>query len=154
MSIAALAAWFITVVVGGFLLAAGVSNGHRQAAEAGAVAAGAGGAARTDEMAAASAEMATGHPLLEFCHPALAVIGLMFWIFFVVSDHFSFAWIAFGALAATALLGITWLVSGFERRRRARVPPGPVFPRKLVLLHGVAVICTFTLVLIAAVGHG
>lgn len=138
MSIAAMAVWIITAIIGGYLLAAGIGNEHRQAAEA----------------PAGTTEAATGHPLLEFCHPALGVIGLMFWIFFVVSDHFAFAWIAFGTLAVTALAGITWLISGIEHRRRARVPPGPVFPRHLVLLHGLAVTCTFTLVLIAATSHG
>lgn len=148
-----MAVWIITVVIGAYLLATGITNEHRQSAEA----AEAGGAIEPEGAAAGAAEAggaAAGQPLLEFCHPALAVIGLMFWIFFVVSHHFAFAWIAIGTLAATALLGITWLVSGFERRRRARVPPAPVFPRHLVLLHGFAVTCTFTLVLLAATGYG
>ena len=139
-----MAVWIITAVIGGFLLAAELSNEHRQAAEA--------ASARQEPDRAAGS--AAGHPLLEFSHPALAVTGLMFWIFYVVSDHSAFAWIAFGALATTALAGITWLISGFERRRRARVAPGPVFPRRLVLLHGVAVACTFALVLLAAVHIG
>jgi manganese efflux pump family protein len=135
MSTAAMAVWIITVIIGAYLQAAGIGNQHRQAE-------------------AASGEAGAGHPLLEFCHPALGVIGLMFWIFYVVSDHLVFAWTAFGMLAATALFGITWLVSGIAGRSRARVPPGPVFPRHLVLLHGVAVTCTTVLVLIAAIGHG
>lgn len=149
MSIAAMAVWIITVVIGAYLLAAGIANEHRQAASGA-------GLGAPGEAAAPGAPAAAGasHPLLEFCHPALGVIGLMFWIFFVVSDHFAFAWIAFGTLAVTALAGITWLISGIEHRRRARVPPGPVFPRHLVLLHGLAVTCTFTLVLIAATSHG
>ena len=145
MRIAAMGVWIVTVIIGGYLLAAGIGNEHRQAAEA---------PAGDAEAPAGTAEAATGHPLLEFCHPALALIGLMFWIFFVVTDHYTFAWIAFGALATTALAGITWLISGIAGRRRARVPPGPVFPRHLALLHGIAVACTFTLVLLAATGHG
>ena len=132
MTIAAMAVWIITVIIGAYLLAAGITTGHRQAA-------------------AGIGEAAAGHPLLEFCHPALGVIGLMFWIFFVVTSHPAFAWIAVGVLAVTALAGLTWLISGI-RERRARVPSGPVFPRHLVLLHGLAVACTFTLVLIAATG--
>jgi len=145
VTVAALAVWFITVIIGGFLLAAGISNQHRQVADA---AAGYGAGAGEGAVPAAS------HPLLEFCHPALGVIGLMFWLFFVVSGHSVFAWIAFGTLAVTALAGISWLVTGIEGRRRARVPAAAVFPRNLVLLHGIAVTCTFTLVLIAAIGHG
>ena len=149
VSVAAMAVWIVTAIIGGYLLAAGISNEHQRAAET-----------REPEPApghvpaTGTAETATGHPLLEFCHPALAVTGLMFWIFFVVSDHFAFAWIAVGVLAVTALAGLTWLISGIADRRRARVPPGPVFPRHLVLLHGVAVTCTFTLVLLAATSHG
>jgi manganese efflux pump family protein len=140
-----MAVWIITVIIGGYLLAAGIGNEHRQAAEA---------RAGTTAAPAGTSEAATAHPLLEFCHPALGVIGLMFWIFFVVSDHPVFAWTAFGMLAATALAGLTWLIGGAAVRRRARVPRAPVFPRHLVRLHGIAVICTFTLVLIAATGHG
>jgi manganese efflux pump family protein len=137
VSIAAMAVWIVTVIIGAYLLASGISNEHRQAPADGAPGA------------------AGGHPLLEFCHPALGLIGLMLWIFFVVTDHPAFAWIAFGTLAVTALAGTTWLISGLEGRRRARAPGGPVFPRHLVLLHGFAVTCTFVLVLIASltVGH-
>ena len=185
-----MAVWIITVIIGAYLLAAGITNEHRQAAHAASYGAGeeapaadgpgaparepvaahdadasgpatdqvpaaeAGGRATDQVPAARTAGPAAGHLLLEFCHPALAVTGLMFWIFFVVSDHSVFAWIAFGMLATTALAGITWLVTGIEGRRRARIPTGPVFPRHLVLLHGIAVTCTFTLVLSAAAGHG
>ncbi len=144
MSIAAMAVWIVTAIIGALLLAGGISNEHRQAAEA---------AAAPGETEATAGGPAS-HPLLEFTHPALAVIGLMFWIFYVVSDHSAFAWIAFAMLATTGLLGTGWLISGVERRRRARVPPGPVFPRRLVVLHGVAVACTVTLVLLAAVHIG
>jgi hypothetical protein len=150
MSIAAMAVWIVTAIIGALLLAGGISNEHRQAAEAAAAARQTEPAARQTEPAAGPA----GHPLLEFSHPALAVTGLMFWIFYVVSDHSAFAWIAFAMLATTGLLGTGWLISGLERRRRARVPPGPVFPRRLVVLHGVAVACTVTLALLAAVHIG
>lgn len=149
MTTAALAVWIITVIIGGYLLASGITAEHKQAAQRAPADAQAG-----DAVPATPAGTAAAHPLLEFSHPALGVIGLMFWLFFVVSGHATFAWIAFGTLAVTALAGTTWLITGAERRRRARVPPAPVFPRHLVLLHGIAVACTFTLVLIAATGHG
>ena len=144
MTVAALAIWIITLIIGAYLLAAGIGNEHRLAAGAG---------------AAQQPEPETGHPLLEFCHPALGLIGLMFWLFFVVTTDAAFAWSAFGILAATVLAGITWLISGGRgrrSRRRERPPRDPVFPRHLVLLHGFAVTCTFVLVLIVAVtaGHG
>lgn len=137
MSIAAMAVWIITVIIGVNLLASGITSEHQRSADP----------------PAGKAEPAAGHPLLEFSHPALGLIGLMFWIFFVVTHHVVFAWTAFGTMAVTALAGISWLASGTQHRRRARVPAGPVFPRRLALLHGLAVTCTFILVLIAAISH-
>jgi hypothetical protein len=167
VSIAAMAVWIVTVIIGAYLLASGISNERRQAAAGGGpgavggrpgAAGGGPGAAGENSGGPGAAEgapgAAGGHPLLEFSHPALGLIGLMFWIFFVVTDHPAFAWIAFGTLAVTALAGITWLISGLEGRRRARAPGGPIFPRHLVLLHGFAVTCTFVLVLIASITAG
>jgi hypothetical protein len=109
-----------------------------------------------------------GSPLLEFTHPALALLGLTFWIFFVMTGYRLFAWIAFGVVVATVTAGLGWELS---RRRTARqraaardgeaggpggAADGPRFPPHLVLAHGVAAACTFALVVIAAVvaSHG
>jgi hypothetical protein len=96
-----------------------------------------------------------GSPLLEFSHPALALLGLTFWIFFVMTGDRLFAWIAFGVVVATVAAGLGWELS---RRRTARpgAADGPRFPPHLVLVHGAAAACTFALVVIAAVaaGHG
>jgi heme exporter protein D len=96
-----------------------------------------------------------GSPLLEFTHPALALLGLTFWIFFVMTGDRLFAWIAFGVVVATVAAGLGWELS---RRRTARqeTADGPRFPPHLVLAHGAAAVCTFALVVIAAVaaGHG
>ncbi|HEY2523218.1 MAG TPA: hypothetical protein VGJ19_24110, partial [Streptosporangiaceae bacterium] len=48
------------------------------------------------------------HPLLEFMHPALGIIGLGCWIAYVVTQFHAFAWIAFGVLLATIAAGLTW----------------------------------------------
>jgi hypothetical protein len=122
-------------------------------AGAGAGGAGAGGPAgggpRTPE----------GSPLLEFTHPLLAVTGLMFWIFYVMTDDGLFAWIAFGVVVATVLAGLSWVLA---TRRSARqlaaaqvaepraVAAGPRFPAHLVMIHGLAAACTLALVIIAA----
>lgn len=100
-----------------------------------------------------------GSPLLEFTHPALALLGLTFWIFFVMTGDRVFAWIALGVVVATVTAGLSWELS---RRRTARQRAagdagganGPRFPPHLVLAHGVAAACTFALVVIAAVAAG
>ena len=115
---------------------------------------------------APAAPKVDGSPLLEFSHPALALVGLTFWIFFVMTHDRLFAWIAFGGVVATVLAGLSWELS---RRRTARAAAGreasgrsdgaadgPRFPPHLVLVHGAAAVCTFALVVIAAAaaGHG
>ena len=123
---------------------------------------------------------AEGSPLLEFTHPMLALTGLVFWIFFVMTDDRLFAWIAFGVVVATVLAGVSWVLmtrrSARQRaaahdaesqtaERRDRLPaasgpepaaPGPRFPAHLVMVHGLAAACTFALVVIAAAtaAHG
>jgi len=92
---------------------------------------------------------AEGSPLLEFTHPLLALTGLTFWIFFVMTDDRLFAWIAFGVVAATVLAGLSWAM---RTRRAARAGREPVaFPPHLLMIHGLAAACTLTLVVISAV---
>ncbi len=63
-------------------------------------------------------------PLLEFTHPLLALTGLTFWIFFVMTDDRLFAWIAFGVVVATVLAGLSWawLTRRVARRAGRRRP--------------------------------
>jgi hypothetical protein len=102
---------------------------------------------------------AEGSPLLEFVHPLLALTGLMFWIFFVMTDDRPFAWIAFGVVVATVLAGLSWAVlprwlARRAARRGGREPGDGLeggFPAHLIMIHGLAAACTLTLVVIAAV---
>jgi hypothetical protein len=100
--------------------------------------------------------------LLEFIHPALALTGLTFWIFFVVTSGRVFAWIAFGVVVAATAAGASWAFTGWRKASTAGRPAearrpdseGAVahgFPGHLVLAHGVAAACTLALVVIAAV---
>lgn len=110
-----------------------------------------------------------GSPLLEFVHPALALLGLTFWICFVMTGYRLFAWIAFGVVVATVAAGLGWEFSrrhAMQRKAAAGrrdggggpdgTSDGPGFPPHLVLAHGAAAVCTFALVVIAALvaGHG
>jgi len=97
-------------------------------------------------------------------HPLLALTGLTFWIFFVMTDDRLFAWIAFGVVAATVLAGLSWAARTRRAARRAarrtgREPAdaGPDgFPAHLLMIHGLAAACTVTLVVISAItaAHG
>lgn len=100
-----------------------------------------------------------GSPLLEFVHPALALLGLTFWIFFVMTGDRVFAWVAFGVVVATAAAGLSWeLVNRRIARRHAAAtggtpgtgPGGLNFPGHLIVLHGAAAVGTLALVVIAA----
>ena len=83
----------------------------------------------------------------------LALLGLTFWIFFVMTGDRLFAWIAFAVVVATVLAGLSWvIVSRRTARRRAGHPgaAGHGFPAHLVMIHGLAAACTFALVVISA----
>jgi hypothetical protein len=92
---------------------------------------------------------AEGSPLLEFMHPLLALTGLTFWIFFVMTDDRLFARIALGVVVAAVLAGLSWAAA----TRRAAGRAGrrtAAFPAHLVMIHGLAAACTLTLVVISA----
>ena len=111
-----------------------------------------------------------GHPLLEFIHPALGIIGLGTWIAYVATQFTTFAWVAFGVLIATISAGVTWFtVNARAAAARAAAAPAtssgtgsdagsgagarhatdgrnPVARR--LLIHGTAALTTFVLALI------
>ncbi len=88
---------------------------------------------------------------LLFAHPTLASIGLAVWIAFVFTMRVSYAWIGFGALSASVLLGFVmltrWLESGSGRHARGAEQQ---FPARIIATHGVIGLATFALVLIAS----
>ena len=79
--------------------------------------------------------------LLEFAHPAFAIVGLGFWLGFTMVHDRALGWIAFGLVTATVCLGLTWYAANTRAARRAEPTgsgPAPAFRTRLVLLHGSA----------------
>ena len=144
MNVAALIAWIITAAGGFYLLATWVAKGgHRQQAGA-----------------------SNFPPGLIFGHFALAAIGLIVWIVYLLSDTKALAWTAFGLLVIIALLGFTmlirWLPTYRGRSVTTKLPDaitgsGPAeghFPVAAVAGHGPLAVTTVVLVLLAAAGVG
>jgi hypothetical protein len=90
-------------------------------------------------------------PLLEFAHPAFAAIGLGFWLGFTLVHNRVLGWIAFGLVAATVCLGLSWFTANARTAKRGdRGTPPSSFGIRLVVLHGAAAAVTFALAALAA----
>jgi hypothetical protein len=87
------------------------------------------------------------HPLLEFMHPALGIIGLGCWLAYVATGFGTFAWVSFGVLVATIAAGLTWYTVN-HRVAAARAGSGRRFPPRRILVHGSAAGLTLILALI------
>jgi hypothetical protein len=94
--------------------------------------------------------------LLEFAHPAFAIIGLAFWLGYTMVHNRVLAWIAFGLVVGTASLGLTWFTANTRAaRRRGEHEDGPVFSARLIAIHGSAAALTFALAALTALtAHG
>jgi hypothetical protein len=91
--------------------------------------------------------------MLEFAHPAFAIVGLGFWLGFTLVHDRGLGWIAFGLVTATVCLGLTWYTANARAARREGPPgsePAPAFRTRLVLLHGSAATVTFALAALTA----
>ena len=91
--------------------------------------------------------------LLEFAHPAFAIVGLGFWLAFTMVHDRALGWIAFGLVTAAVCLGLTWYTANTRAARREEPPgsePAPAFRTRLVLLHGSAAAVTFALAALTA----
>ena len=89
--------------------------------------------------------------LLEFAHPAFAIIGLGFWLGYTLVHYRLLGWIAFGLVTATVCLGLSWFAANTRAaRRRPRDEPGPSFSTRLIAVHGGAAAVTFTLAALTA----
>jgi hypothetical protein len=91
--------------------------------------------------------------LLEFAHPAFAIVGLGFWLGFTLVHDRALGWIAFGLVTATVCLGLSWYTANTHAARREGPPegePAPAFRTRLVLLHGSAATITFALAALTA----
>jgi hypothetical protein len=91
--------------------------------------------------------------LLEFAHPAFAIVGLGFWLGFTMVHDRALGWIAFGLVTAAVCLGLTWYAANARTARRegpSGGEPAPAFRTRLVLLHGSAATVTFALAALTA----
>jgi hypothetical protein len=91
--------------------------------------------------------------LLEFAHPAFAIVGLGFWLGFTLVHDRALGWIAFGLVSATVCLGLTWYTASTRAASRAGSPgsePPPSFSTRLAILHGGAATVTFVLAALTA----
>jgi hypothetical protein len=128
MGIAALIAWIVTAGGGFVMLGIWLTRGGR----------------RPDGTRLA--------PALVFGHFALAAIGLVLWIIYLVAGGEALAWLSFALLLLVALLGFSmfakWLSSRREQVAEAR------FPVPIVFGHGLLGAITLVLVLLAAIDAG
>jgi len=90
------------------------------------------------------------HPLLEFSHPVLGLVGLGLWFIYVGTHHQPLAWVSFGVLVVAIAAGLSWLVRSARVARRAGSGPRRVFPARMVLLHGFLATATFVLAVLTA----
>ena len=128
MGLVAIVTWLITAMVGIYLLYLWLSGGGLRQ----------------------QATKVTRFPtLLIFAHPVLAISALVCWVAYVLTSERALAWLSFGVLAASALLGFTMFTRWLGGGRHARGAEQR-FPMIAVLLHGVAGVTTFVLVLLTA----
>jgi hypothetical protein len=149
MDIAALITWVITALGGLYMLGIWIQRGGVRQQQTG-----------TSRLPA---------PVV-FGHFALAAVGLVVWIVYVVADRSALAWASFGLLLPVALLGFVMLARWIPvRRERATadaavaaagpgaegtVPAERHFPVPVVLAHGLLAVVTLVLVLLSALGVG
>jgi hypothetical protein len=94
----------------------------------------------------------TRYPVIPVAgHPVLALTGLGLWIRYLAGGERLYAWAAFGVLCVSALLGFILLTRWFtgiggRHARDTADQPGVVG----AVLHGLAGMATFALVLITA----
>jgi hypothetical protein len=95
------------------------------------------------------------HPLLEFSHPAMAIFGLAGWFAFTFVHYRPFAWFSLGILVVAMGLGLSWLIRNAQAVRH-QAKAAWRFPRRLVLLHGLAAAIGISLTILTALSaaHG
>lgn len=145
MAVAALVTWVLTAAGGLFMLSIWISRG--------------GPTQRRNDTALP--------PPVIFGHFALAALGLVLWIIYVIVGSQALAWVAFALLVPVALLGFVMLTRWLPVYRGAKVatagaagggegtaaaePPERHFPVAAVAGHGVLAVVTVVLVLLAAI---
>lgn len=139
MAIAALVTWLATAVGGLVMLGTWIAKG---------------GAGKQPHADAPKTRLA---PPVLFGHFALAAIGLVLWVLYVLVGGATLAWVALVLLVPVALLGFVMLFRWIPsyRARGAAASQGPAerhFPVPVVLGHGVLAVATVVLALLAALG--
>jgi len=100
-------------------------------------------------LARAKAEPIPGlRALAEFAHPALAVIGLAFWILYVLSRDRVFAAIGLGIVLGAICAGLSWFTANRRAVAAGRRDALSLSPR-LLMLHGAG--ATLTLLFAALI---
>jgi hypothetical protein len=139
MMIAALTAWVLTALMGGYLLATWIANGGLRP--------------RPGEQKSRFA------PQLIFGHGGLAATGLALWISYLILATSALAWAAVADLVLVAALGATMFGLWIRTARgqpHGRHMAGPRhaaedhFPPPAVVGHGLFAVATFGLVLVTA----
>jgi hypothetical protein len=155
MGIAALIAWVVTAGFGFVMLGIWISKGGL----------------RKDQPRASHFP-----PAVILGHFALAAIGLVVWIVYLIADKTAIAWVGFVLLLPVALLGFTMFVrwiptcrairaahsAGSAATRSSATAKGDAvgstdalaerhFPVPVVLAHGVVAVVTLVLVLLTAI---
>ncbi|MEU1461494.1 hypothetical protein ABZ467_12525 [Streptomyces sp. NPDC005727] len=147
MDIAALITWVVTALGGFYMLGTWIQRGGLRQQRTG-----------TSRLPA---------PVV-LGHFALAAIGLVVWIIYLVADRTALAWTSFGLLLPVALLGFVMLArwlpvhragagaqpAAAGRAAEATVPAERHFPVPVVLAHGLFAVATLVLVLLTALGVG
>ena len=104
--------------------------------------------------AAKSAPVVPGlRSLLEFAHPACAIVGLGFWLGFTLVHNRALGWIAFGLVTVTVCLGLTWFTANARSAGRpasAERGPAPSFSPRMIIVHGSAATVTVALAALTA----
>ena len=88
------------------------------------------------------------HPLLEFMHPALGLVGLGCWIAFVITRFRVFAWVALGVIVVTIAAGVIWYLANARARKAGGRHPARRARR--LLIHGSGAAVTFVLAIVTA----
>jgi hypothetical protein len=89
-------------------------------------------------------------PALVFSHFALAAVGLVLWIVYLITGTGTLAWVTFVALLVVALLGFTMLARWVGVVRGGTATPESALPVAVVVGHGLFAATSLVLVLLAA----
>lgn len=142
MGIASLIAWILTAGGGAVMLAKWVGGGgHRD---------------RTRTHLP---------PAVVFAHFALAALGLVLWLVYVVTDNHPIGWVALALLVPVVALGAVLVLRWLPVRRANAQPvggqasalqdaPERSFPDSVVIAHGVLAVATVVLGLLAILEVG